>query len=79
MGTNTKGEEVMTIEQAARDLLEAMESLYMNDFGGYQCNSDDGDDIDIARRNLERALAAEVIYRQGQGRAEQRQQGEQND
>jgi hypothetical protein len=46
----------MTIEQAARDLLEAMESLYMNDFGGYQCNSDDGDDIDIARRNLEEAL-----------------------
>ena len=69
----------MTIEQTARDLLEAMEVLYMNDFGGYQCNSDDGDDIDIARRNLERALAAEVMYRQGQGRAEQRQQRQQGE
>tara|TARA_R110000796_G_scaffold32293_1_gene84705 strand:+ start:490 stop:645 length:156 start_codon:yes stop_codon:yes gene_type:complete len=46
----------MTIEQAAKDLLEAMESLYLNDFNGYQCNSDDGGDIDIARGNLERAL-----------------------
>lgn len=46
----------MTIEQAARDLLATMESLYTNDFGGYQCNRDDATDIDIARRNLEEAL-----------------------
>ena len=47
----------MTIEQAAKDLLKAMESMYRNDFNGYQCNRDEGDDIDAAREKLEEALA----------------------
>tara|TARA_R110000796_G_scaffold154998_1_gene271687 strand:- start:398 stop:571 length:174 start_codon:yes stop_codon:yes gene_type:complete len=46
----------MTIEQAARDLLKAMESMYLNDFNGYQCNRDEADDIYAARDNLEEAL-----------------------
>tara|TARA_R110000803_G_scaffold26080_1_gene62061 strand:+ start:789 stop:947 length:159 start_codon:yes stop_codon:yes gene_type:complete len=50
----------MTVEQAARDLLAAMELLYRNDFNGYQCNRDDGDDIDVARNNLEKTLAKEI-------------------
>jgi hypothetical protein len=64
----------MTIEQAARDLLESMESLYQNDFGGYQCNRDEATDISYAMNQLEEALIAEATYRLGQGRSEQRQQ-----
>tara|TARA_R110000796_G_scaffold5791_5_gene21234 strand:+ start:488 stop:805 length:318 start_codon:yes stop_codon:yes gene_type:complete len=47
----------MPVEQAAQDLLAALESLYLNDFNGYQCNRDEGDDIDAARAKLEEALA----------------------
>ena len=47
----------MTIEQAARGLLEAMESMYQNDFGGYQCNRDEATDISYAMAKLETALA----------------------
>jgi hypothetical protein len=47
----------MTLEEAIRDLLEALELAYMNDFGGYQCSADVAIDIDIARDNLERVLA----------------------
>lgn len=47
----------MAIEQCARDLLQAMESLYRNDFYGYQCNADEAIDIDAARAKLEEALA----------------------
>jgi hypothetical protein len=64
----------MTIEQTARDLLKAMESMWLNDFGGYQCSHDDSVDIDAARTKLEEALIAEALYRLGQGRSEQRQQ-----
>jgi hypothetical protein len=47
----------MTTEQAARGLLESMESLYQNDFGGYQCNRDEATDISYAMNQLEEALA----------------------
>tara|TARA_R110000823_G_C15669825_1_gene472991 strand:- start:324 stop:485 length:162 start_codon:yes stop_codon:yes gene_type:complete len=47
----------MTIEQAAKDLLKAMESMYRNDFNGYQCNRYEGNEIDAARDKLEEALA----------------------
>jgi hypothetical protein len=46
----------MTVEQAAQDLLDALESLFTNDFGGYQCNKDEALDIDGARSALEQAL-----------------------
>jgi hypothetical protein len=49
----------MTIEQAARNLLETMDFLYQNDFGGYQCNQDDATDISYAIAKLETALAKE--------------------
>ena len=48
----------MTVEQAAQDLLETLDSmLYMNDFGGLQCNRDDATDIEAAIDKLEQALA----------------------
>tara|TARA_R110000851_G_scaffold123761_1_gene253659 strand:- start:1339 stop:1509 length:171 start_codon:yes stop_codon:yes gene_type:complete len=48
----------MTIEQTATDLLEALDSmLYMNDFGGLQCNRDDATDIQAAIDKLEQAIA----------------------
>ena len=46
----------MTVEQAAQDLLDALEEMYMNDFGGYQCNRLEALDIDSARNDLEKAL-----------------------
>ena len=50
----------MTIEQAARDLLESMESLYMNDFGGLQAGRDATTDIQAAMGRLEASLAQPV-------------------
>jgi hypothetical protein len=50
----------MTTEQAARSLLEAMESLYQNDFGGYQCSRDEATDISYAMAKLEEALKEAV-------------------
>ena len=47
----------MTVEQAAMDLLVSLESMYRNDFGGYQCNAGDAKDIDDARDRLEQALS----------------------
>ena len=46
----------MTVEQAAKELLETLESMYMNDFGGYQCNAGEAKDIDAARDKLGQAL-----------------------
>ena len=46
----------MTAEQAAQDLLDALEAMFMNDFGGYQCNRLEALDIDGARNQLEKAL-----------------------
>ena len=46
----------MTVEQAAEELLETLESMYMNDFGGYQCNAGEAKDIDAARDRLGEAL-----------------------
>jgi hypothetical protein len=46
----------MTVEQAAEELLETLESMYMNDFGGYQCNAGEAKDIDSARDRLGQAL-----------------------
>lgn len=46
----------MTVEQAAMDLLISLESMYQNDFGGYQCNAGEAKDIDAARDRLEQAL-----------------------
>ena len=46
----------MTVEQAAEELLETLESMYMNDFGGYQCNAGEAKDIDAARDRLGQAL-----------------------
>ena len=46
----------MTVEQAAEELLETLESMYQNDFGGYQCNAGEAKDIDAARDRLEQAL-----------------------
>ena len=46
----------MTTDQAAKELLQAMESLYRNDFNGLQCNRDEASDIDAARAKLEEAL-----------------------
>ena len=46
----------MTVEQAAEELLETLESMYMNDFGGYQCNAGEAKDIDSARDKLGQAL-----------------------
>jgi hypothetical protein len=39
----------MTVEQTAKELLETLESMYQNDFGGYQCNAGEAKDIDAAR------------------------------
>jgi hypothetical protein len=51
----------MTIEQAAQDLLETLDSmLYMNDFGGLQCGKDDAVDIEAAIDKVEKALAHTV-------------------
>ena len=48
----------MTVEQASQDLLETLDfTLYMNDFGGLQCNKDDAVDIEAAIDKVERALA----------------------
>jgi Tfp pilus assembly protein PilF len=47
----------MTVEQAAMDLLISLESMYQNDFGGYQCNAGEAKDIDAARDRLEQALS----------------------
>ena len=48
----------MTVEQASQDLLETLDlALYMNDFGGLQCNRDDATDIEAAIDTLEKALA----------------------
>ena len=46
----------MTVEQTAKELLETLESMYMNDFGGYQCNAGEAKDIDSARDRLGQAL-----------------------
>ena len=46
----------MTVEQAAEELLETLESMYMNDFGGYQCNAGEAKDIDASRDKLGQAL-----------------------
>ena len=46
----------MTVEQAAMDLLISLESMYQNDFGGYQCNAGEAKDIDAARDRLGEAL-----------------------
>jgi hypothetical protein len=46
----------MTVEQAAEELLETLESMYINDFGGYQCNAGEAKDIDAARDRLGQAL-----------------------
>lgn len=46
----------MTVEQAAEELLETLESMYQNDFGGYQCNAGEAKDIDSARDRLSQAL-----------------------
>ena len=46
----------MTVEQAAEELLETLESMYTNDFGGYQCNAGEAKDIDAARDKLGQAL-----------------------
>jgi len=46
----------MTVEQAAEELLETLESMYQNDFGGYQCNAGEAKDIDAARDKLGQAL-----------------------
>ena len=46
----------MTVEQAAEELLETLESMYQNDFGGYQCNAGEAKDIDAARDRLGQAL-----------------------
>ena len=46
----------MTVEQAAEELLETLESMYMNDFGGYQCNASEAKDIDAAKDRLGQAL-----------------------
>lgn len=46
----------MTVEQAAMDLLISLESMYQNDFGGYQCNAGEAKDIDAARDRLGQAL-----------------------
>ena len=46
----------MTVEQTAEELLETLESMYMNDFGGYQCNAGEAKDIDSARDRLGQAL-----------------------
>ena len=46
----------MTVEQAAEELLETLESMYQNDFGGYQCNAGEAKDIDSARDRLGQAL-----------------------
>jgi hypothetical protein len=64
----------MKVEHAAKDLLAALELMWLNDFGGYQCSRDDATDIDAARTKLEEALIAEALYRLCQGRSEQRQQ-----
>ena len=46
----------MTVEQTAEELLETLESMYQNDFGGYQCNAVEAKDIDSARDRLGQAL-----------------------
>ena len=46
----------MTVEQTAEELLETLESMYQNDFGGYQCNAGEAKDIDAARDRLGQAL-----------------------
>lgn len=46
----------MTVEQAAQELLDALDALYMNDFGGYQCNRSEALDIDDAIMALEKIL-----------------------
>ena len=46
----------MTVEQTAEELLETLESMYQNDFGGYQCNAGEAKDIDSARDKLGQAL-----------------------
>ena len=46
----------MTVEQTAEELFETLESMYMNDFGGYQCNAGEAKDIDAARDRLGQAL-----------------------
>ena len=53
----------MTVEQAAMDLLVSLESMYRNDFGGYQCNAGDAKDIDDARDRLEQALSNQASNR----------------
>jgi ribosome-associated translation inhibitor RaiA len=58
LGASHKGTYKMTIEQTATDLLEALDSmLYMNDFGGLQCNRDDATDIQAAIDKLEQAIS----------------------
>lgn len=51
----------MTVEQAAMDLLISLESMYQNDFGGYQCNAGEAKDIDSARDRLEQALSNQAF------------------
>ena len=52
----------MKIKQAAEELLQTLDALYINDFGGYQCNGDEAADIDAARTKLEEALAEPVVH-----------------
>ena len=47
----------MTIEQLAKDLLAIIDSeMYVNDFGGLQCNKDSTTDIQAAMGRLEEAM-----------------------
>ena len=47
----------MTIENLAKDLLAIIDSeMYVNDFGGLQCNKDSTTDIQAAMGRLEEAM-----------------------
>ena len=47
----------MTTEQLAKDLLAIIDSeMYVNDFGGLQCNKDSAADIQAAMGRLEEAM-----------------------
>lgn len=46
----------MTVEQAAQELLDALELLYINDFGGLQASPGESLEISEAIEDLEDAL-----------------------
>lgn len=46
----------MTVEQAAQELLDALELLYINDFGGYQASTGESLEISEAIEVLEDVL-----------------------